>query len=94
MADTSHNSVDPNGRTAADGAAHAAEHAGEAMLKMLTTQDLADLLRCSPRTIYRLVDVGRIPSPCRLGSLVRWTSSAIEAWLAAGCPTCRQKGGR
>ena len=66
MADTSHNSVEPNGQTAADGAAQAPEPAGEAMLKMLTIQDLAELLRCSPRTIYRLVDVGRVPPPSHL----------------------------
>ncbi len=81
-------------KTVADGAAHAPGPAGEVMLKMLTIKDLAELLRCSPRTIYRLVDVGRIPSPCRLGGLVRWSSSAIEAWIDAGCPASRKAIGR
>jgi excisionase family DNA binding protein len=61
---------------------------------MLTIQDLADLLRCSPRTVYRLADIGRIPPPCRLGTLVRWSRGAVQAWFDAGCPTERKTGER
>ena len=39
---------------------------------LLTVDDLANLLRCSRRTVYRLADAGRVPPPCRLGGLVRW----------------------
>jgi len=53
---------------------------------MLTVTGVATLLACSPRTIYRLVDNGRIPPPVRLGSLVRWSREAIDGWIAAGCP--------
>ena len=42
------------------------------------------------RTVYRLVDLGRIPSPVRLGSLIRWPRVVIEQWMAEGCPkSCR-----
>ena len=57
---------------------------------MLTVTGVATLLACSPRTIYRLVDNGRMPPPVRLGSLVRWRREAISAWIAAGCPNSRK----
>ena len=53
-------------------------------------QQVADRLGCSARHIYRLSDAGRMPAPVRLGSLVRWSRVAIDEWVAAGCPNCRQ----
>jgi excisionase family DNA binding protein len=55
---------------------------------MLTVDGVAALLACSPRTVYRLADTGRMPPPVRLGALVRWPREAIDAWVAAGCPSC------
>jgi len=57
---------------------------------MLTVDGVASLLACSPRTVYRLADSGRMPPPVRLGSLVRWSRQAIDAWVVAGCPSCRR----
>ena len=56
---------------------------------LLTVDDMAALLRCSPRTVYRLSERGRIPRPCRLGSLLRWTRVQVDEWVARGCPDCR-----
>ena len=53
---------------------------------MLTVRDLAHLLQCSPRTVYRLNDAGHLPRPVRLGALLRWPRAAIETWIAQGCP--------
>ena len=53
---------------------------------MLTVHDVATMLNCSPRTVYRLTDTGRIPHPVKLGALVRWPREVIEQWIAAGCP--------
>ena len=61
---------------------------------MLKVEEVAGILRCSPRTVYRLADAGRMPPPCRLGALVRWSASAIDAWIAAGCPPYRRVGRR
>jgi excisionase family DNA binding protein len=58
----------------------------ERLAPMLTVQDVAGILKCSARTVYRLVDAGRMPPPCRLGALVRWPAAAIESWVADGCP--------
>ncbi|MBN1341747.1 MAG: helix-turn-helix domain-containing protein [Phycisphaerae bacterium] len=53
---------------------------------MLTVHDVAGMLNCSTRTVYRLIDSGRMPRPVRLGALVRWPRVAIESWIALGCP--------
>ncbi|MCC5831107.1 MAG: helix-turn-helix domain-containing protein [Phycisphaeraceae bacterium] len=56
---------------------------------MLTIDQVARLLNCSTRTVYRLNDAGRMPRPVRLGSLVRWNRSEIEQWIADGCPAVK-----
>ena len=45
---------------------------------------------CSTRHVYRLCDAGRMPGPLRLGSLVRWDLDVLDAWISAGCPSCRK----
>ena len=52
---------------------------------MLTVRGVATLLVCSPRTVYRLVDSGRIPRPIRLGSMVRWQREPFQRWIDNGC---------
>jgi len=59
---------------------------------LMTINDVARLLNCSTRTVYRLNDAGRMPRSVRLGSLVRWNRSEIEQWITDGCPA--PKGGR
>jgi len=53
---------------------------------MLTVDDVAGMLRCSSRSVYRLADAGRLPRPVKLGGLVRWRRETIEDWIARGCP--------
>ena len=53
---------------------------------LLTVRQVAEILNCSVRTVWRLSDAGRIPPPVRLGGLVRWQQAAIDKWLAEGCP--------
>ena len=60
---------------------------------LIDVRQTSILLGCSSRHVYRLSDAGRMPRPVKLGALVRWSKSAIEEWIAAGCPSCR-KGGR
>ncbi len=57
---------------------------------LLDVQQVGKLLNCSPRTVYRLADAGRMPAPVRLGTLIRWSRAAVEAWISAGCPSCRK----
>jgi excisionase family DNA binding protein len=56
---------------------------------LLDVRAVARLLACSVRHVYRLADSSRMPPPVRLGALVRWPRSAIENWIAAGCPDAR-----
>lgn len=59
---------------------------------LISIQDVAALLDCSTRHIYRLIDTRRIPQPIKLGALLRWVKSDFEQWIAAGCPDCRKGG--
>ncbi len=62
--------------------------------ELLDVGDVAALIRCSRRHIYRLSDAGRMPAPVRLGALVRWRRRELIEWLDAGCPSVRTaKGG-
>lgn len=58
---------------------------------MLTVHDVARMLNCSARTVYRLCDSGRMPRSVKLGTLVRWQREAIEQWIAGGCPKIRKE---
>ena len=66
----------------------------EPSAKLLDVKAVADLLGCSTRHVYRLSDGGKMPPPVKLGSLVRWSRSAIEEWIDAGCPSCRGRAGK
>jgi len=58
---------------------------------LLTVHEVAGLLHCSARTVYRLADGGRMPRPVRLGALVRWHRATINEWIDAGCPAPQRK---
>ncbi len=62
----------------------------ETQASLLDVKALAKLLHCSPRHIRRLVELGRMPKPVRLGTLVRWPRPAIEAWIGEGCEPVRK----
>jgi len=59
---------------------------------MLTVDQVARVLGCSPRTVRRLTDSGRMPRPVRLGSLIRWPRETIENWISRGCPRLERRG--
>lgn len=48
----------------------------------VSIETLAYRLDCSPSTARQYVDAGLIPAPIRLGSLVRWRWSEVEAHLS------------
>ncbi len=59
----------------------------EVLALLLTVIQVGGLLGCSVRHIQRLNDAGRMPRPVRLGHLVRWRRTEIEAWIKEGCPS-------
>ena len=80
---------------ATDGASTGGRKTGSRELPaMLDVQDVAGLLTCSSRHVYRLSDSGRMPRPVKLGALVRWRRAELEKWISDGCPLCRKGGAR
>ena len=61
--------------------------------RMLTAGEIAELLNCGTRTVWRWADSDILPPAVRIGRLVRWDAATIERWIEDGCPrTPRQKG--
>jgi len=56
---------------------------------MLTVDQVARMLCCSPRTVRRLTDAGRMPRPVKLNALVRWHRETVENWINQGCPRAK-----
>jgi len=52
---------------------------------LVDIKETSAMLRCSARHIRRLASSGRMPSPLRVGGLVRWRRSEIDDWIAGGC---------
>lgn len=58
--------------------------------KLLCVQEVAELLHCSIRHVYRLSESDQMPRPLKIGSLNRWSQSAIEDWINSGCPASEE----
>lgn len=56
----------------------------------LTATELATRLGISRAHVWKLLSVGQLPAPVRLGRAVRWDKRVIDAWLAAGAPSAAQ----
>ncbi len=60
---------------------------------LVDVQDVAAMLQCSARHVYRLADGGRMPRPFKIGSLCRWDRLSILQWIADGCKAVRKTPG-
>ena len=54
----------------------------EALPDFVTTDDVAQVMQTTTRTVRRLVARGVLPQPMRFGRLVRWPRQSIAALLA------------
>jgi excisionase family DNA binding protein len=54
---------------------------------LLPARQVAKLLQISPRTLWRLLSMGGIVSPVKLGRSVRWRKDELMQWIADGCPS-------
>lgn len=61
------------------------------MSELLTTKDVASLLRCTPKHIYELRKSKQIPKPLRVGRAIRWDPRVLERWIAEGCPATQEE---
>ena len=66
----------------------------ESPATLIDVKEVAEKLGCSTRHVYRLADSGRMPTPVKLGVLVRWVLPELDAWIADGCPRCNGRGRR
>ena len=65
--------------------------AAEAVVpELLTTGEVARLLSCGERTVWRWSRSGAMPTPLKLNpgrqGAVRFRRADIMAWIEAGCP--------
>jgi len=58
-------------------------------VELLNVKQVAALLNCSQRHVFRLAETGQMPSPIKLGQLVRWNRSTLDQWIANGCESVR-----
>lgn len=61
--------------------------------RLLPVHEVARLCGLSPRSVWRHSDSGTMPRPLQVGGSRRWRESDLRAWLAAGCPACREPAG-
>jgi excisionase family DNA binding protein len=55
---------------------------GQRLAPLLTVQEVADLLRIHPKTVYDLAARGRMPC-VRVGSRLRFVPRELDRWLSA-----------
>jgi predicted DNA-binding transcriptional regulator AlpA len=59
--------------------------------KTYKVQDIASMAQVSARQVWRWRDLGILPGPMKLGSVVRWNAEVIDDWFRRGCPDCRKR---
>jgi excisionase family DNA binding protein len=60
---------------------------------LLTTDELAELLKCDRRTVRRLELSGEVPGGIRIGGSKRWRADDVRCWLD-GLRESAREGGR
>jgi len=57
--------------------------------ELIRCSEVARRLDCSPSTVDRMDQSGRMPQSIRLGGMRRWRATEISQWVADGCPRIR-----
>lgn len=57
--------------------------------KLLTKQQVADMLQMSVRSVYRKSVDGEIPPFIKIGHLIRWREDVLVAWIENNCEGVR-----
>ena len=53
---------------------------------LIAADQLGRLFDISPRSIWRLLDEGKLIKPIRLGGSTRWRLEEVKEWVNRGCP--------
>jgi predicted DNA-binding transcriptional regulator AlpA len=51
--------------------------------RLLSLEDLSELVHVNQATVREWVRRGRFPSPIRCGSLLRWEPTVVDQWLSS-----------
>ena len=58
----------------------------------LTAEDVARILRITPRHLRTMRKRRRVPEPIPFGAALRWDREKFDAWRKSGCPDCAVAG--
>jgi excisionase family DNA binding protein len=61
----------------------------QAKRRLGDAREVAAIVGCSERTVYRLADAGKMPFGVKLGAMRRWDLNQIEQWIEDGCKPVR-----
>jgi excisionase family DNA binding protein len=53
---------------------------------LISVDELAMILKISPRSVWRLLSAGKMIEPIRIGGAVRWRFQEVKNWIDQGCP--------
>jgi excisionase family DNA binding protein len=53
---------------------------------LISVDELAMILKISPRSVWRLLSAGKLIEPVRIGGTVRWRFHEVKNWIDQGCP--------
>jgi predicted DNA-binding transcriptional regulator AlpA len=59
--------------------------AGLAGDRLLPVGAVAAILNVSPRSLWKMLYSGKLPTPVRLGRSVKWRLTDVQAFIARGC---------
>ena len=55
--------------------------------RLINVSQVAELLACSERTVWRWRHGALMPPGITIGRVVRWSCRRIMEWIGAGCPS-------
>ena len=55
-------------------------------MQLLSVKDIAKMLGCCDRTVYRLKVAEKLPGCVKVGGMLRWRADIVESWIDRGCP--------
>lgn len=54
--------------------------------KLITLDQIAEMLAVSKRQVFKLREEGLMPEPIKIKGSIRWKLSVIQQWIDLGCP--------
>ena len=63
--------------------------------QMLTDREVAQVLKMSRSSVWRLARLGKLPNPVKVGlTASRWKQSELKTWIDSTSPKCESPTGR